>query len=84
MMYTHGIPKLLSGELAHNAVLNWVTELPLQEGMIARAVDLQTRTVLDMENSGSHGLGRLNEQYTRKLIAVAGNPEDVNEKVMKY
>ncbi|MCH7612128.1 MAG: T9SS type A sorting domain-containing protein [Candidatus Marinimicrobia bacterium] len=80
MMYIWDI-EIAGKGLKQNAAFNWVTELLLQEGMIVRVVDLHTRTVLDMENSGSHELGRLNERYARKLKAVAGNPGDVNEKV---
>ncbi|MFQ6677933.1 MAG: choice-of-anchor D domain-containing protein [Fidelibacterota bacterium] len=67
--------------LSHNAIFTWEMDLPIPQGMISRVIDLQTRTVMKMENSGSHKLGRLNEQYARKLKAVAGSPDEVNEKV---
>ncbi len=67
--------------LSHNAVLEWVIEREIEDQKIVQLVDLQSKTVIDIAQLSILELGKLNKHYTRKLKAVAGYPDDVNEKV---
>ena len=67
--------------LSGNAVLEWVIEREIEDQKIIQLVDLQSKTVIDIAQSSIFELGKLNEHYPRKLKAVAGHPNEVNEKV---
>ena len=67
--------------LSGNAVLEWVIEREIEDQKIIQLVDLQSKTVIDITQSSIFELGKLNEHYPRKLKAVAGHPDEVNEKV---
>jgi hypothetical protein len=73
--------EIASKGLSHNAALEWTIEREIGNQKIIKLIDLQTKSVIDIAQSSIFELGKLNEDYPRKLKAVAGHPDDVNEKV---